>query len=535
MEPTLALINGKIYTMDDAKPRAEAVAVYGSRIVAVGETMDVKSMVGPSTRIIDLQGKTVIPGFIDSHIHFTSYALRSREVDLDGAVSIKEVLVKIKKRAGTLKLGDWIVGRGWDTNLWRHKPTKEKLDMVSQGNPVALWSKDGHTLWVNSQALSKASITPEISSPNGGVIERDLSGEATGILKERAVHLVESVIPRPPVEEVEQALKHAVEEAHAFGITSIHVPEGRHAFQAFQRLLYRDGLKIRVFMIFPVECLDSLVELGLSTGYGNDRLRIGAVKLFADGSLGSRTAAMFEAYIGDPYNRGIMTASKREMRKLMKKSSANGLGIAVHAIGDRANRAVLDLIEELSLKKNSYKIRHRIEHAQHISPTDIERFGKLGVIASVQPAHISLDMDIADKFLGRRSRWSYPLRTLLDAGAKLSLGSDCPVMSMNPILGIYTAVTRKRVNGYPPRGWYPEECITVEEAVRAYTKDAAYASGEELIKGSIECGKLADITVLSSDIFKASEEEILEVRVEMTIFDGEIVYSTAALQHPQRL
>ncbi|MFQ6076348.1 MAG: amidohydrolase, partial [Candidatus Bathyarchaeia archaeon] len=441
--------------------------------------------------------------------------------------SLEEAVKRVEERVERAKLGEWIVGGGWDKNLWEGGgfPNKGDLDRVSPNNPVVLSSKDGHTLWVNSLALSKASITRETPNPQGGEIGRDPeTGEATGILKENATRIVESVIPEPTVGRIEEALKPAIETAHTFGITSIHVPEGRKEFQAFQRLQAKGELGLRVFMMIPAESLQSAIKVGLTTGFGNERLRVGMLKLFADGALGSQTAAMLEPYERDPKNRGIIATPEEEMRALMAKASTDGLGIAVHAIGDRANRMVLDIIEEVAETGSGRRVRYRVEHAQHLSPEDVERFGRLGVIASIQPVHISLDMDIADRHLGGRSRWAYPLRTLLDTGAKLTFGSDCPVMTMDPVLGIYTAVTRKRASGYPPGGWHPEERITVEEAVRAYTIDAAYASGEERIKGSIEVGKLADMVVLSRNIFEVPEEDIPRARVEMTVFAGEIVY-----------
>ena len=531
MDPTLVLLNGNIYTMDEENPRANAVAIYGSKIIAVGETEDVQRLVGRSTKVIDLQGKTVIPGLIDCHIHFISYALRAQEITLDGVASLGKVLEKIAMRVETVKSEKWIMGGGWDKNLWAlgRNPNREDLDEVSMNNPVALESKDCHTLWVNSLALSKASITKETMNPPGGEIERDpKTGEATGILKENAIHLVKSVLPESTVEEVMKALKPATMIAHTLGVTSIHVPEGRQSFQVFQRLQSRGELRLRVCMLIPMENLGAVTELGLTTGFGNELVRVGMVKMFADGSLGSQTASMLKPYEGDPENRGILIMSIEEMRKVVATASTHGLGVAVHAIGDRAIRMTLDVIEDVSETEAGRIILWRIEHTQHVNPRDLKRYRQLGVIASVQPSHIALDMDIAEKHLGRRSREAYPLRSLLDNGVTLAFGSDSPVMPMNPLLGIYTAVTRKRVKGYPSGGWYPEERISVDEAVRAYTLDAAYASGEEEIKGSIEPEKLADLVVLSRNIFEVSEEAIVDARVEMTVFDGDIVYEADA-------
>jgi predicted amidohydrolase YtcJ len=527
MVPTLVLLNGNIYTMDDRNPRVEAVAIYGSRIIAVGGTADVQRLMVRGTKVIDLQGKTVIPGLTDCHIHFVAYALRAQEVDLDDAASLKEVLRRVVARGEITKPGKWIVGGGWDKNRWTlgRTPNREDLDAVVANNPVALESKDCHTLWVNSLALSKASITRKTPDPPGGEIERNPgTGEATGILKENAIRIVESVRSDPTVEEIMKALKPAIRTAHSLGVTSIHVPEGRKSFQAFQRLLSRGDLRLRVCMLIPVESLDAAIKLGLTTGFGNEMVRVGMVKLFVDGSLGSQTAAMLEPYKRDPENQGVLITPRDEMKKVMVTAMTHGLGVAVHAIGDRANRLTLDVIEDIAETEAGQPIRCRIEHAQHINPRDLKRFQKLSVIASTQPIHIALDMDIAEKHLGKRSREAYPLRSLLDNGVKLAFGSDSPVMPMDPLVGVYTAVTRKRVNGHPSGGWHPEERITVDEAVRAYTLDAAHASGEEHIKGSIEPGKLADLVVLSRNIFEVSEEAIVDVHVEMTVFNGEIVY-----------
>ncbi len=527
MEPTLALVNGNLYTMDGKKPRAEAVAICGSRIAAAGTTTEVKKTIGPNTRVIDLRGKTVIPGITDAHIHFVAYALRAREVNLDGAAFLDEAVSRVRERVEKARLGDWVVGGGWDKNVWKGGgfPRMEDLDAVSPNNPVALSSKDGHTLWVNSQALAKASITKETLNPSGGEIERDpITGEATGILKENATHLIESIIPEPTIEDLEETLKPAIKVAQSLGITSVHVPERRREFRAFQGLLSKGELGVRVFMMVPMEGLESAIDLGLTTGFGDEKLKVGVLKLFADGALGSQTAAMLEPYEGNPRNRGIVTIPQEKMKELITRAVANGLGVSVHAIGDRANRMVLDVLEELRNVKRGKEIRFRIEHAQHLSPDDVKRFGELNVIASMQPIHIALDMEIADKRLGKRGRWAYPLRTLLNAGARLAFGSDCPVMTLNPFLGIYTTVTRKKGDGYPSGGWYSEECIAIEEAVRAYTLGGAYASNEEGIKGSIEMGKLADMVVLSQNIFEIPVDEIPRTRVEMTVFDGKVVY-----------
>jgi len=528
MKANLILYNGKIHTMDPARPRAQAVAVAGNRIAAVGSDEEVKGLLA-SSEAVDLAGRTVVPGFTDCHIHFLDYALRLRRIELAGATSITEAMRRVAERARAAKKGEWLLGRGWDPNLWEgtRLPTRWDLDAVAPANPVALNSKDGHTLWVNSLALGMANVTAETPDPPGGRIERDEAGQPIGILREKAKELVERIIGEPSLEEAEVALKAAFDNAYRMGLVAIHDCEGSLAFAAFQELAKRGELGLRVLMHIPASNLDAAIELGLHSGFGDEFLRLGGVKIFADGTLGSRTAAMLEPYEGEPDNLGIIVTPKEELRALVRKASRAGIGVAIHAIGDRANREVLDVLEEsrragegIGLPRGiviPQGLRHRIEHVQLLHPADIPRLATLNVVASMQPIHCTSDMLMADEHWGERSRWAYAWRSLLDAGTHLAFGSDCPVETLDPLAGIHAAVTRRRADGYPgPGGWYPEERITVEEAVRAYTLGAAYASGEERIKGSIVPGKLADLTVLSQDIFAIEPMAILETKVVAT-------------------
>jgi predicted amidohydrolase YtcJ len=392
---------------------------------------------------------------------------------------------------------------------------------------VALDSKDGHSLWVNSLALARAGITAETPSPAGGEIERQPgTGEPTGILKENAEDLVEKVIEKPSLEAIQAALKVAMAHAHRVGLTGIHDCEDELAFAAFQELSSKGELDLRVLTHIPMKNLDAAIGLGLRTGLGNEKLRVGGVKIFADGSLGSRTAAMLAPYQDEPLNLGIAVTGKEEMRELVSKASRAGVNAAIHAIGDRANRDVLDVLEESRQAGDGAGLRHRIEHVQLLHPADIPRLAKLGVIASMQPIHATSDMEIVERHWGEeRARGAYAWRSLLDAGTILAFGSDCPVETLDPLAGIHAAVTRRRADGSPgPKGWHPEERITVEDTVRAYTLGAAYASGEEREKGSITLGKLADLVVVSQDIFAVAPMAILETEVEATILDGQFVY-----------
>jgi len=536
MGVNLVLYNGNIYTMDEARPRAQAVAIAGNRIVAVGTDEEMRALLAPGGEAVDLRGRTVVPGLTDSHIHFVEYALRLSRIDLAGAESKAEAVRRVAERARRARPGEWLLGGGWDRNLWEGTrfPTRWDLDAVAPANPVALDSKDVHVLWVNSLALELAGISAHTPDPPGGEIERDEAGEPTGILKERAKELVAAVIEPPSLEAIEAALKVGIENAQQAGLVGIHDCEDERAFAAFQELLQRGELGLRVLMHIPVENLEAAIRLGLRTGFGNEMLRLGGVKIFADGTLGSRTAAMLEPYEDEPENRGLVVTPKEELRELVRRAKVAGLGVAIHAIGDRANRDVLDVLEAIRRDPSVYpfsKSVDRIEHVQLLHPDDIPRLARLGVIASMQPIHCTSDMEMARRHWGeRRSRWAYAWRSLLDAGTKLAFGSDCPVETFDPLAGIHAAVTRRRADGSPgPEGWHPEERIGVEEAVRAYTLGAAYASGEERIKGSISPGKLADLTVLSQDIFAIPPMAILETEVVATVLDGRFVYRRADL------
>ncbi len=529
MQSDLVLYNGRIYTMDRANPHAQAVAIAGNRIVAVGDDAQVLCLLAPGGEAVDLGGRTVVPGLTDSHIHFVEYALRLTRLDLSGIVSRAETVRRVAERARIARPGEWLLGGGWDRNLWEDPsfPTKEALDSVAPHNPVALSSKDGHSLWANSLALARAGVSAETPSPAGGEIEREPgTGEPTGILKERAKRLVTNVIEKPSLKAIQAALKVAATNAQRAGLTGIHDCEDELAFAAFQELSNKGELGLRVLMHIPARNLDDAIGLGLRTGFGNEKLRVGGVKMFADGALGSRTAAMLAPYQDEPLNLGIGVTSKEEMRELVSKASRAGISAAIHAIGDRANRDVLDVLEESRQSGQGMGLRHRIEHVQLLHPADVPRLAKLGIIASMQPVHATSDMDMVERHWGEeRGRGAYAWRSLLDAGTLLAFGSDCPVESLDPLAGIHAAVTRRRADGTPgPEGWHPEQRVTVQDAVRAYTLGAAYASGEEREKGSITPGKLADLVVLSRDIFVVPAMSILGTEVEATILGGQFVY-----------
>lgn len=524
----LVLYNGDIHTMDAAQPRAHAVAIAGDRIWALGDDASMRSLLSPGGVAIDLKGRTVVPGFTDSHLHFMSYGLGLMQIDLAAVPTLEQALARVRQRAETTPAGQWLLGRGWDHSLWSEGafPTRHDLDSVAPDHPVWLPRKCGHAGWANSLALSLAGITAATPDPPGGVIDRDpASGQPTGILKETAMGLVERLLADPSPEEGAAAIQAATARAHPLGIVGVHTMEGAAALRAFQTLKRRGELNLRVLMQIPEENLDAAIQLGFQSGLGDSRLRIGAVKIFADGALGARTAHMLAPYEGEPDNVGMAVAGAEHLREVIGKAARAGIAAFVHAIGDRANREVLDAIEASRQAGSGAHLRHRIEHVQIIHPDDVPRLARLGVVASVQPIHATQDMDLADSLWGTRSAHAYAFRSLLDAGAVVTFGSDAPVEVMNVLAGIHAAVTRRRADGSPgPEGWYPEQRLTVAEAVHAYTAGPAYASGEEAIKGSLTPGKRADLVVLSQDIFAIDPMDIVHTEVLATLLDGEFVY-----------
>jgi predicted amidohydrolase YtcJ len=527
----LVLHNGKLHTQDPAYPQATAVAIRDGRILAVGSDAEIELLVDPNTQIVDLKGRLVLPGFTDCHIHFLKYALRRSQVILDGVDDWQEVRRRIRAGVERADPDEWVLGWGWNQNLWGDGtiPSKADLDDISPRNPVALSRTDGHSMWVNSLALEKAGITAETPDPPGSRIDRGLdSGEPTGILREwEAIRFIQDIIPEPDDETIVAALRESIAEAHRLGLTGIHEMrlegEKKPALRAFLRLQQRGGLPLRVICMIPVEYLDEAIALGLGSGFGDATLRLGGVKLFADGSMGSGTAWMLEPFEGSDDSYGLVVTPKEELFDVARRAQAADISLAIHAIGDCAVRTVLDVLTEVQTGQPS-TLRHRIEHVQCIHPSDVRRLAQLGVIASMQPPHIMDDWAVADRVWGRRSRYAYAFRSLLDVGTHLAFGSDCPVAPLNPLLGIQAAVLRQDRKGEPEGGWYPGERLTVVEAVQGYTLGAAYAVGLEDVLGSITPGKLADMVVLSHDIFTIPPEEISDTQVHYTIFDGRIVY-----------
>ena len=531
----LVFYNGRVRTFAAEIPAASALAVRGDRVLAVGSDEEMLALRGPRTRLVDLKGRLVLPGFVDAHIHFAWWALRRQQLDLTAAATPQDALMRVHERAQQVAPGTWIVGGGFDRNLWPGGawPTCQMLDAVAPAHPVMLHSKDYHSLWVNSLALQLAGVDATTPDPPGGRIVRDeTTGEPTGILSESAAELIARAAPPPTVDQVAAAVREVQPLAWAAGLTGIHEindTDEMTALRAFQALRRAGELGLRVVQNIPAALLETYARAGIESGFGDEWIRIGGVKFFMDGALGSRTAAMLQPYEGEPDNRGVTVIEPEEMRERARLASRAGLSLSVHAIGDRANRAILDVLAEVRREERAAgrrPLRHRIEHVQVLHPDDLPRLAQLDVIASMQPIHAVSDMAMAEQHWGpERCRWAYAWRSLLATGARLAFGSDAPVEEFDVLAGIHAAVTRRRRDGAPgAEGWQPQERISAEEAARAYTIGAAYAAGEEQIKGTLASGKLADLVVLSHDILSCPAEEILSARVEMTVVGGQIRY-----------
>lgn len=523
-----AFINGKIYTVNDNQPLAEAVVVEGNKIIFVGSSSDAKKLIDNSTEVIDLKGKLMLPGFIDNHVHFVSGGFYLLGIDLRPANSTTE-FKNILKNYAAKHPGKWITGGYWNHENWEVKdlPTKEMIDEVVPDQPVFVERLDGHMGVANSLALKLAGITKETETPEGGLIVKDISGEPTGVLKDNAMNLIYRVIPEPSDEENYEALLAALDEAKKLGITSVHDITFADALKAFERAKSEGKLTCRIYTRWPIADYKSLVEKKIKVGFGDDLIKMGSLKAFADGSLGSSTAWFFEKYNQDTTTFGLPMdiITDGSMEKWCLDADKNGLQLSVHAIGDRANSYMLDLFEKITKENPEWDRRFRIEHAQHVRFQDIPRFAKLGVIASVQPYHCIDDGVWAEKRIGsERIKYTYPFKSFLEAGVKLCFGTDWYVAPLNPMLGLYAAVTRRTLDDKNPDGWIPEQKISVEEAIKCYTLNSAYAAFEENIKGSIEVGKLADLIVLSDDILTIDPVKIKDAEVVMTVFDGKIIY-----------
>jgi predicted amidohydrolase YtcJ len=529
----LVLANGIVRTMDSAGSTAEAVAVRDGRIVRIGRSADVKAMAGPDTRVVDLQGAAVLPGFIDSHTHFLSGGFALASIQLRDVRSRQEFASRVAAKVREMGKGEWILNGDWDHEQFSpvELPRRDWIDAVSPDNPVCVNRYDGHMVLVNGAALAIAGITRDTPVPAGGEIVKDPeTGEPTGILKDAAADLVYRLVPvasmKAKLLAAETALRHAAEH----GVTSVHEMADALSFEVYQELLRQGRMTARLYVYIPIDEVGLYARLKLKTPFGNDFLKIGGLKGFVDGSLGSTTAYFFEPYADDPSTSGLLAAQmfpEGIMEKRIMEADLAGLQVAIHAIGDRANSLLLDIYERALAQNGPRDRRWRIEHAQHIRPGDIARLGRLGLVASVQPYHAYDDGSWAEKRIGKqRVRTTYAFKSLREAGAVLAFGSDWTVAPLDPVSGIYAAVTRTTSDGRNPSGWVPEEKISVEEAVRGYTTGGAYAEFAEKEKGTIEAGKLADLVVLDKDLFTLPADRLRDARVIMTVVGGKVVYET---------
>ncbi|MEK6571417.1 MAG: amidohydrolase [Bacteroidota bacterium] len=525
----LVFINGKIWTVDSTRPLAEAVAIAGERIVEAGSSEFIKGFIGPKTKVIDLKGRLMLPGFIDNHTHFVNGGFQLNSIDLRLARDEKE-FSKLITAWAKQHPDRWITGGDWDHERWPggNLPTKELIDQFTPETPVFVNRLDGHMALANSCALKLAGVTKNTTDPPGGTIVRDrVTGEPTGILKDNAMSLVYRIVPEPTEEDRLSAARRALEEARRYGLTSIQDISSWEDVRVYQKLEKEGQLTTRVYCRVPISTWERLAKDGVKAPSGTEMLKLGSLKGFADGSLGSSTALFFDPYVQDPTTRGLATdiVLDGSLERWALSADRARLQLSIHAIGDSANSWVLDLFDRILTKNPSWDRRFRIEHAQHIHPKDFERFARLGVIASAQPYHTIDDGRWAEKRIGYgRCKTTYPFRTFLDRGVKLCFGSDWTVAPLSPLLGIHAAVTRQTIDGKSPGGWIPEQKVSVKEAITCYTLNNAYAAYEESLKGSITSGKLADLVVLSDDILSIDPVKIQNTEVSFTVQGGKIVY-----------
>ena len=532
----LIIKNALIWTVDPSQPDAQAVAILGERIVAVGSTQQMDVWRGPRTRVVDAAGKRLLPGFNDAHVHFVDGGSQLDNVELNDCASAQEFARRIRERAAKTPKGDWVLGGDWDETKWNPSvsPTKELIDAVTPETPVAVNRYDGHMVLANSLALKLAGITAQTPDPDGGVIVRDKAGNPTGALKDAAQDILFKAIPPLTHDRRRHAVERALAHAASLGVTSVQNMNPDYADIAIYNELLDEGkLTTRIYAAPLITQVDDQVKIGIRRAFGGPYLRIGAVKAYADGSLGSATAYLFEPFLKQPGNdqssdqagnRGLLSDEMHPislMRDRMMRADAAGLQICTHAIGDAGISTILDIYSEIEKQHGSHDRRWRIEHAQHMAAKDFDRFTQLQVIASVQPYHAIDDGRWAESRIGHdRASRTYAFRTFLNHGVRLALGTDWNVAPLNPMLTLYAAVTRATLDGKNPNGWFPEQKLTIKEAIEAYTMGSAYAEFQENEKGSITPGKLADMVLLSDDVLNIAPVKIRDVKVLKTWVGG---------------
>jgi predicted amidohydrolase YtcJ len=524
---TIAVVNARAWTGDPRRPWADAIAVAGDRIVAVGSSAEVRKAAPQGARVIDAKGMMLVPGFIDSHIHFIDGGFGLASVQLRDAKTPSEFISRIKAFAASAPPGTWITEGNWDHELWGGElPRHDWIDSITPNFPVWVQRLDGHMGLANGAALRAAGITRATPDVDGGTIVRDASGEPTGILKDNATALIGRVIPPPTNEQVDRALDAAMRFVAEQGVTSVHHMGSWGELAAFERAHDAGRLRTRIYAAVPLSTWQRLRDTVAVRGRGGVWLKRGLLKAYVDGSLGSHTAAFLEPFTDAPNDRGLLVSAPEDLYAWVSGADRAGLHVAVHAIGDRAINLILGIFERVASENPTRDRRFRVEHAQHIAPADIPRFAALGVIPSMQPYHAIDDGRWADKVIGaKRSQTTYAFRSLLDVRARLAFGSDWYVAPPTPLEGIYAAVTRRTIDEKQPGGWVPEQKISVEEALRAYTSGAAYAEFAEGEKGSLERGKLADFVLIDRDLTRVQPETIRDARVMMTVVGGQVVFN----------
>ncbi len=533
LRPAADLIvhHAKIWTVDPSHPQASGIAILGERIVAVGSDKEVMAWKGPRTQVVDAKGQRLLPGFNDAHVHFSGGGAALAAVQLNDVTSATEFVRRVAEKAKELAPGQWMRQGEWDETKWSPAefPTRQMIDAVTPDNPVSLERYDGHMVLANTQALKLAGITAATADPPGGVIVRDNRGEPTGALKDAAMGLLERIIPAPRPSERRQIAERALHEAASLGVTSVQdMADDYEDISVYAQLRDEGLLTTRLYAAPPIARVEDQAHIGLRHAFGDSLLRVGAVKGFADGSLGSRTAYFFEGFTDDPSGHGLLSEDLQpisRMQGFMERADSAGLQICTHAIGDRGISTILDLYQSLLTTHGPADRRWRIEHAQHMAEKDFDRFRELGVIASVQPYHAIDDGRWAESRIGHdRASRTYAFRTFLNHGVRLAFGTDWPVAPLNPMLGLYAATTRATLDGRNPNGWFPEQKLTIQEAIELYTMGSAYAEFQEQVKGSITVGKLADFILLSEDLLSLPAQEIPKVKVLKTWVGGRLVY-----------
>lgn len=523
----LVLFNGRVFTVEKSLPWAEAIAVRDGKFIAVGTNAEVKKLIGKDTQTLDLQGKLVLPGFNDAHLHFASGGLYLLGIDLRPARDEKEFVSILKEYIKKLPKGEWVTGGNWDHENWPSKkhPGKELIDAITPDRPVLLQRLDGHMALANSLALKLAGINRGTPNPQGGEIVKDKkTGEPSGILRDNACDLVNAVIPPLTRARREQAIRTAIRHAQELGVTSIQDNSSREDLEIYQELLAQGELGLRVNAWRDSSCIADFSRIGIGAAFGGPFLRLGVIKIFVDGSMGAGTALFFEPYADDPQTCGLPIYKENELNALVLAVDKAGLQIAAHAIGDKANAWILNALAQARLENGVRDSRHRVEHAQVVRPEDIARFRELAVIASIQPSHCIDDMRWAEKRIGSRVNNAYRFASFLKSGVHLAFGTDWDVEPLDPRLGIYAAVSRELPAGGPAGGWHPDEKLSLAEAIEIYTLGSAYAEFQEKMKGSIVPGKWADLAVMEKNLFEIPKKDILKTAVAMTILAGKIIY-----------